>query len=217
MPRRDGQAADGGDVTCSRLQRSAKFGLINRHTRQRKLQLARRQVPDLRHKIDRRSLRRRRMTTHLYHAISRAGSEPLVARLDGDRSHPSQVAGDDSHEPPLRVEVGLDGARLLATDEGLAEEGGLLLRLVDDEGVVLLRGDLVDEGVARGVGSFDHEALGAGGPRGSDSRSRGSRSAGSRRTGGGLLSEQGGRQDFGVPVLVANLCDDAHFRPVGRG
>ena len=43
-------------------------------------------------------------------AVSCAGCEPFVARLDGDAAYPAQVPGNDTHELPWRMIRRLDGA-----------------------------------------------------------------------------------------------------------
>jgi hypothetical protein len=62
-----------------------------------------------------------RRNTHLDDPISRAGSKPVIARLNRDASHPAQVPRDDAHELPRGVVRGLDGARLLVERERLRE------------------------------------------------------------------------------------------------
>lgn len=47
-------------------------------------------------------------------AVAGAAGEPLVVRLDGQRPDPAQMAGDDPHQLPRRVPLGLDLVRGLS-------------------------------------------------------------------------------------------------------
>ena len=70
-------------------------------TRQRQLQLARREVPNL------------------DDAVPRSRGKPLIARLDSDAAHPAQVPGDDSDELPWGVVCRFDCSRRLVERERL--------------------------------------------------------------------------------------------------
>jgi hypothetical protein len=74
-------------------------------TRERQPQLTRREVPDL------------------DDAVPGTGCEPLVARLDGDAAHPSQVPGNNAHELPWGMVRWLDGACRFVQRECLRELG----------------------------------------------------------------------------------------------
>ena len=62
--------------------------------------------------------------TYLNDPISRTSSKPLVAWLNSDTPHPTQVPRYDAHEFPRRVIRRLDGARLLVERERLSEVCG---------------------------------------------------------------------------------------------
>ena len=72
-------------------------------TRQRQLELSRRQIP------------------YLDDPVPSAGSEPLISRLDGGAADPPQVSGYDPHELPLGVELGFDDAGRLVQGECFGE------------------------------------------------------------------------------------------------
>ena len=72
-------------------------------TRQRQLELSRRQIP------------------YFDDSVPCTGCEPLVARLDSGAAHPPQVTRYDAHKLPLRMELWFDRAGRFVQCESIGE------------------------------------------------------------------------------------------------
>jgi len=60
----------------------------------------------------------------LDHSVSSTSSKPGVPRFDSNTTHPAKMAGYDTHEFPLRMEDGFEGAGGFVKGEGLGEACG---------------------------------------------------------------------------------------------